>query len=748
MRRLAALALLALVLVSLAPAYAEELEIDPSDPPPSALGEEEVARLAALQSVVTPAILSPISPDDAVFLAGFTAGEAQSLAFVAVADGARTPVDSAALDYPAFSAYAWADPQTLVFLSERYDIVGETLVAVVVSIDRASGALSTRDIELPGFPLSLAPDGARVLLALAPPEDAGLVEPVWASPFDLTLRVRPPAPPRLARALGLAPRAASGVRAFADEALPLAVLDLRSGDLTPVTDLPPGSELVDSAWSPDGARLAIVHSSFAGVQQDLAANRFVLSNLATQDALGRLDPANNPFFQSNQLEIYDLGAAGGPPLAVVSAPELGPELIVGLDWSTDGQTLLAQLQRPTRLAGRAFPSYTFPEDVALRFFGADGAPLGGFDRPELQGAVFSYTQARFVSPDELIFSAPAGLEHRLYYYNRRSGEFRVLPTPEGFAGPQSWQTTRLSRQLVFAHSSFYQPPELYRLTWGGQALYRLTWDNAELEALNQVRVNRLTFRLASGATREGYLVQPKEAPFPPRRAPIVVWQEGGPGVWMGNSWGANVENPYNLLANFGIGVLVLPLPGRDGYGPAFVRAQADGRNFGQLDIDEMAEIVRQLTARGWTAPGKVGLTGCSYGGYFTVQSIARHPGLYAAANPQCSWVELIVDFQFVGPPLNAYLEGATPQTAAAEYVRDSPLYNAGRITTPTLIFHGTDDFQPIELMQTLHDQIEANGAPVQLLTFLGEGHGLAAPSSQLAAAEAQLLWFRQYLGVE
>lgn len=145
---------------------------------------------------------------------------------------------------------------------------------------------------------------------------------------------------------------------------------------------------------------------------------------------------------------------------------------------------------------------------------------------------------------------------------------------------------------------------------------------------------------------------------------------------------------------------------------------------------------------------KVGISGCSLGGYFASQSIVRHPDLYAAANTQCSVLEWIVDFQYLEAPLAAFLEGGAPQDRGAEYLRDSPLYNAERIRTPTLIFHGTEDFNDIGLIQSFHDQIAANGTPVRMLTFVGEGHGLKAPESQFVAGEALLLWFRQYLAVE
>jgi pimeloyl-ACP methyl ester carboxylesterase len=214
---------------------------------------------------------------------------------------------------------------------------------------------------------------------------------------------------------------------------------------------------------------------------------------------------------------------------------------------------------------------------------------------------------------------------------------------------------------------------------------------------------------------------------------------------MVNEWAANVEKPFNLLPNFGISVLVLPLPGREGWGPQFATALADSRNFGTIDIDEGAEVVRQMIARGYTSSDRVGITGCSYGGYFATQSIARHPDLYAAANPQCTLLDTIVEWQTGFTVLMSYLMGLPPTTIPAEYVQDSPGYNTGTIRTPTLIFHGTEDYLPVSIAESFYKELTSQETPVRMLKFEEEGHGLAAPDNQLLAAQEQIAWFRQHL---
>jgi dipeptidyl aminopeptidase/acylaminoacyl peptidase len=427
----------------------------------------------------------------------------------------------------------------------------------------------------------------------------------------------------------------------------------------------------------------------------------------------------------------------------VRAADGDGQLLQGVSWSTDGQTLLVRAYQPGRLLGRRYPIYTpqFFERTSFRFYNFELSELSRFEPPQLAGP--SFTQGEFVTPDEVIFTALGGTNIHPYFYNRVTGEFRDLADRAG--AYFDVVPTRLSRQVVFLYTSFTDPPDLYRLNWDGTALSRLTWANEELRRFSKTRQDTVAFRLANGQTRSGVLIQPAGAPFPPKNAPIVVWQEGGPGSPMINLWAANVENPYALLPNFGFGLLVVPLAGRHGLGPRVYSALYDRTNFGQADIDEQAQIARQMIARRWTSRGKVGITGCSYGGYFTLQSLVRHPDLYAAANAQCALADSIVEWTRGYVALMPYIQGLPPWAADAEYRRDSPIYNAGRIKTPLLTFHGTNDFLPITLNENLHLQLANRNVPARMLEFVGAGHGLRDKNYQRYAAQEQILWFRQYL---
>jgi dipeptidyl aminopeptidase/acylaminoacyl peptidase len=742
------------------------------------LPSEEVEKIKRLQTESRDTgILSPISPDDQAALANV----GDQLGFLNLQDATFTPLSRQVLSGPfvpivsllGMTPWGWRDDRTLVGVGvELADPSGSEVNPALVTIDRLTGEISgvglPRDL-LQHMPVSLAPDGNRLLLLDLPePDEDGTLSVVkaqvtWPHPATAAANALPVALQHDLEAfaagsaygrrlLALRPLLAPGdddEMAAAAKSTRLVIYNLADGGTHELRSFAPGIMTLGFAWSQDSTRLA---ASFLGAfdysdQPTLRDRRpldgALLSEQIYRDVTGNLPPAENPLLQRNTVEIFDLNGGGDKTLR---AADGNGDLLRGASWSTDGQTLLVQAYQPGRLIGRRYPIYTlqFLESTSFRFYNFDLQEIGHINAPQLAAA----DDGQFISPDEVLFDTLVGTNLRPYYYNRISGEFRSLGDRPGMYGDV--RATRLSRQLIFQYSSFTDPPDLYRLNWDGTALSRLTWANEELRQFSKTRQDPVTFQLANKQKRAGVLIQPADAPFPPRDTRIVVWQEGGPGVPMINTWDANVENPYALLPNLGVAVLVVPLSGRYGLGPRAYSALYDTANFGQIDIDEEAQIVRQMIARRWTSKGKIGITGCSYGGYFTLQSLVRHPDLYAAANAQCAILDNIVEWSRGFAQLLPYIEGVPPWNADAEYRRDSPIYNAGKITTPLLTFHGTNDFLPITQNENMHLQLVNRNLPARMLKFAGAGHGLVRNGEvdkgyELYAAQEQILWFRQYL---
>jgi dipeptidyl aminopeptidase/acylaminoacyl peptidase len=781
-------ALLALVLVfGIMPAQAQDsktttknniVTVQPTqdgEDLPTIIGDDDVAKIKRLQSdLVVSAPASPVSPDDQVVL--ITAGD--QLGFLNINDGSTSelPVKALGPFVPlpllGLSEFTWLNNETLGTLAVNFNAKSADQSLVLIGINRNTLELSGQYVSLPTDTqiVSISPDLLHFMLVVIPPDAQSSSNP---SQMMKTIKV-PVTLPEVTSAShidslvvprALQARTAQARARFADllgrfkmmqdtpvdssvtvtqKTLDLVTYDATSGERSYVTTVPEATSLLGAAWSPDSSHTALSLVSFSNPDDPRPLyDGALISEILYRDATGNIPPTENPLLQGNNTYLVNLASH---EVKILGAAGPGtPPLLSAEGWSPDGATILMKAWYPTKLKGRTYPTYLwqFSDRASYRFYNLDLKQTGELNSNLFAGAFDSHGVAVFVTPDELIIRGVSGSNRHPYYYNRVSGELRNLADRAGYyAGIVS---TNHSRQLVLIYTSFTTPPDIYRLGWDGKGFARLTWFNEELRQFANLRQDPVSFKLKSGVVRVGTLIQPADAAFPPKNAPLIVWQEGGPGPAMFNTWDTQVERPYSLLPTFGLPVLVVPLAGRPGYTPASYNALADGGNFGQIDIDEQAEIVGQLVARGWTNKSKVGITGCSYGGYFAWQSIARHPDTYAAANPQCSLVDLYTEWTRGYDILMPYLEGLPPYNNPSEYRNDSPAYNAAKIKAAVLSFQGSDDFLPEVQGENMHLQLYNRGLNARMVKFIGEGHGLQDPKNQLYAAQQQLDWFRTYL---
>lgn len=673
--------------------------IDPARPPEDILEPTEVEKIRTLQNTNDVFLVGRISPDDStiIVLYGSEQGSKQ-VSWMDVQTGQLEPIDLKALELFPQSEIAWRDNQTAMYLSNNSN--GDP---VLVTLQRETSEIQTQDLDTAGRPLSLAPNGSRLL-----------------------------------------------TESSSKNGVELNVIDLESGATEKLLNYT-GSTPLSIAWTADGSKLAIVRLVISDSVDEAQG-----AEIGTQDALGQLPMDQNPFYAGNVVDIFDL-AQGDFNTEVLRAEDDGDSYLFNkVVWSPDGQRLLTKMVRPVQPIGRDHPIVLlgqFADRANYRVYDADLHLIETIDRAEIEAPnanpAPTAANAMFISPDELLIIAAYGLNEHIFYSNLETGEFRRLATDPGTfdAGPGGSQiyATWHSRQVIYNQSSFEHPSEIYRLDLEGHAPQVLVQANALTVAANQIRVDEVRFELSETVTRVGYLIQPAGASFPPQNVPIVIHHQGGPGGAITNRWGTSSSDPFNLLPNFGISVLVMPFSGREGFGPEFYRALADSDQFGQIDVEESALAARYLLEHGYASEGQIGISGCSYGGYIASQSITQYPDLYAAANVQCAVMD-IADWWKANPYLVDTYQGALPKDEPEEYHRDSPLYASDRVKTPLLLFHGTDDFLPIKLVKEFRKGVVATETPVELLVFKHEGHDLSLPESRLVAAQQQIAWFRKYLG--
>jgi dipeptidyl aminopeptidase/acylaminoacyl peptidase len=376
-----------------------------------------------------------------------------------------------------------------------------------------------------------------------------------------------------------------------------------------------------------------------------------------------------------------------------------------------------------------------------------GNPLATIADPALAGPLEN--TGDFIDSETVLFSSVAGTNRHFFTYDLSTASLAALPLPPGSVDPESWAVSSGWPHPVFRlFFAVTQPPEVFTMPLDGSAppRHRLPSSTRRWQRLtNDVQVNPVSFATRNGP-REGFLVQPAGAPFPPAEEPTVFWQQGGPGFSMVNEFAVEVEMPFNLLPNFGISVLSVPLAGREGFGAELYSLQAEDNNFGQVDIGEGIDIAAQLVGDRWVRRDQLGVTGCSYGGYFAAQAIAQYPNVFAAANPQCSLLDAFTEWQLGYSSLFSYLTGTHPHgSARALSPHFAPVQRGTTSRPPPCSFTARQTFLQVDMARNFHDIIDSNGSPATLYEFEGVGHSIFDTGLQRTAAQLQVDFFRRHL---
>jgi dipeptidyl aminopeptidase/acylaminoacyl peptidase len=197
----------------------------------------------------------------------------------------------------------------------------------------------------------------------------------------------------------------------------------------------------------------------------------------------------------------------------------------------------------------------------------------------------------------------------------------------------------------------------------------------------------------------------------------------------------------------GWGVVDVNYGGSTGFGRAY-RERLDGL-WGVADVADCAAAARSLVAAGRASASRIAIEGGSAGGFTALAALCFSDVFGAAAcrYPVCDPAALAAhDHRFEARYLDGLI-GPWPQ-AAATYGARSPLEHADRIRCPVIFFQGLEDtVVPPEQTERMAAALRANGVPVEVHRFAGEGHGFRDGAVQTQVLEATEAFFRRHFGL-
>lgn len=344
--------------------------------------------------------------------------------------------------------------------------------------------------------------------------------------------------------------------------------------------------------------------------------------------------------------------------------------------------------------------------------------------------------------------AHPGEEH-LYSLPLRGGEMeritwgegihRVTVSPDGRRIATLYETSRLMPDLYLLddpvatdRDAAEQAP--MRITKSGtDDFYRLDLLDSEI----------VTFRDQAGEPTWAEIWERPEG----FNGAAVVYVHGcgecGQGVTKGwRRTGAKLYAKY--MAQRGYRTANLDYRGSFGYGHAN-RTYAY-RQMGVSDIDSGLALLDLLEEEHGVEPGRIGVYGGSYGGFYTLMALFRHPDRFAAG------VALypVADWAHYNHSYTARILNGAPVDDPEAYRISSPIYYADGYEGGLQIQHGLVDgnvqiqdvFRLTQVLMEMHK-------PFDLAVYPMEGHGWRTEPSRRDSYRRMTEWFdRHLLGAE
>ncbi len=343
-----------------------------------------------------------------------------------------------------------------------------------------------------------------------------------------------------------------------------------------------------------------------------------------------------------------------------------------------------------------------------------------------------------------------GVRYRPARYTRSgSGWTKQELSGEHAGNIFDWALGQDGRTLVYEHSTASRPTQWYQALLSGGTIEGAT-DLTDLnpgfrdKPVHPARVERWTG--ARDEEVEGILYYPFEYERG-KKYPLFLMIHGGPTGTDLDRWNQSYTRPRLLLAQKGAFILEVNYHGSGNYGLEWVESICCGSYYDleRVDLESGVDHVIQL---GLADPKRLASIGWSNGAILTTELITRSPR-FKVASAGAGDVEWISDWANVdfGASFDNYYFGAAPYEDPDLYIRKSPYFRLKDVTTPTILFTGTEDRNVPPSQSWSHFRVmqQVGKTPVRFVLFPGEPHGLRKYVHQRRKVEEDLAWFDQHL---
>lgn len=536
--------------------------------------------------------------------------------------------------------------------------------------------------------------------------------------------------------------------------------DISSDDVERHTSAPEG--VIDYAFSPDGSRLAytmrtpvseeVQQRRDEGFDMEVSGEneRHIRLWIQEDDESRAVTPAD--------MSVRDFEwAPGSEEMAVriTYGTGIDDEMmfseILKLDINDESLELLAESQGKvgrmafspdgTRFAFLAAKSINDPLPQRI-YVNEEGGVMPTDITPEDYEGTPEWLEWK--DSNTLRFVAVEGTQTALREIPASGGDMQLLAGGESEVFRSVSFDDTMNRFAAAVHRRDH-PAEVYLGSLPGPEWERLTEHNTFLEERELGRQETVEWQGPDGLRIEGVLTYPLDY-REDNLYPLAILPHGGPEGVSLDGWTTRSLYPAQVLAAEGYMVLEPNYRGSSGRGSGYT--MANHRDLGGKEFEDVLRGIDDLAYKGMVDPGRVGISGTSYGGYFSAWAGTRHSNRFAAAITFAglsNWISFMGTTDIPHEMSLTHWDLWWFENEGLTWDR-SPVAHLQNTDTPILVAHGkADDRVHPEQSIQLHQFLKLNDITTQLVMYPREPHGLTERAHSIDFMERVVDWFDRYV---